>query len=210
MRFACRKFSKTGAPRFFVPTFALTLQLANKLSRNDERPWSSVRLLRPSTSPHPTPSSSTSWWSQQETPSSSSANSPGFFSSLRRHPQKPGSPGFTNTQHLPLSAFLTPSGIYFSCDLAALFRAAAARGIFAFRAFPSRMASDRLRSRSPHGVTRPCRHSTSTRRTEPRSNTVPLAPLAVDDSTIRRASLATVRVASWVYHSRVRICRRGV
>ena len=135
---------------------------------------------------------------------------PWVFSSLRRHPQKPGSPGFTNTQHLPLSAFLTPSGVYFSCDLAALFRAAAARGIFAFRAFPSRMASDRLRSRSPHGVTRPYRHSTSTRRTEPRSNTVPLAPLAVDDSTIRRASLATVRVASWVYHSKVRICRRGV
>jgi len=79
MRFACQKFSKTGASRFFVPTTDLTLQLENKLSRNDERPWSSVRLLRPSTSPHPTPSSSSSWWSQQKTPRSLYANSPGVF-----------------------------------------------------------------------------------------------------------------------------------
>jgi len=110
MRFACRKFSKTGAPRFFVPTFALTLQLANKLSRNDERPWPSVRLLRPSTSPHPTPSSSTSWWSQQETPSSSSANSPGFFrpsDDIRRSPVHLGLP---TPSTFPSRRFSRPQG----------------------------------------------------------------------------------------------------
>jgi len=108
------------------------------------------------------------------------------------------------TQHLPLSAFLTPAGVFFSRSLATLFHAAAAPGVFASRAFPTRTAGDRLRP-PPHMALR----DLTVVRLSPGepcavSNATPRAPLVVGGSTTRLTSPATVRVASWVSHPSVR------
>jgi len=113
------------------------------------------------------------------------------------------------TQHLPFSTFLTPSRVCFSRSFAALFRAAAAPGVFASRAFPTRTAGNRLRPR-PHMTLRVL----AVARLSPGepcavSNAVPRAPRAVGGSTTRLALPTPVRVASWVYRPSVRTDDEG-
>jgi len=130
---------------------------------------------------------------------------PWDFVSLRRHqPQKPGPLGFTTPNTFPSRCFSHPQGFASPATLQPCFMLLPSMGF---------SPSERSPLQWPATVSGPTPHMalhdlavTRSELGEPSLVRTPCRGLthSVDDSTIRRASLATVRAASWVYHWRVR------